>query len=419
MTVSDSIRREAGYCLLKKRGRERFLRTGLLIFTNTSRDSDYRVHLEIPDQVASVDIDTETEILIAKPVKSEIMTVPPAAEAGGDNHVELPVLEAVEPAQADILQINEGEDDGYTDDSGSSTASISASILEYRTLHGRTYHSSQGNAEYWGTNDEPMNESLDIIHHVLTLLLDGELCLAPINDKIQKVLDIGTGTGLWAIDFGDKYPSAEVIGTDLSPIQPNWVPPNVSFQIDDCTQPWTFAENYLDFVHIRWLFGSIKDWDELYREAYRALKPGGWIESHEASTQFRSDDGSVNDETAMGQFGRFFADGGKKMGRSMTILEDGVQRKGIKGTGFVNIQEKDFKSPLGAWPSDPKMKEMGQFQQLATANDLTGTLLYLGSQQGWSPEEIQVYAAKLRKEFRSRNVHAYYMQKIVWAQKPE
>ncbi|KAK4463079.1 S-adenosyl-L-methionine-dependent methyltransferase [Cladorrhinum samala] len=308
-------------------------------------------------------------------------------------------------------------DDPYSDDA-SSTASVSASILEYRTINGRTYHSNQGNAEYWGANDEPQNEALDIIHHVLTLLLDGKLHRAPIDSDIQKVLDVGTGTGLWAIDFGDTYPNAEVIGTDLSPIQPSWVPPNVSFQIDDCTQRWTFRPNTFDFIHIRWLFGSIVDWDELYREAFAALKPGGWIESHEASTQFRSDDGTVSEQTAMAQFGKFFAEGGEKLGRSMTIVEDGVQRRGIEAAGFENIHEENFKSPLGSWPADPKMKEMGKYQHLATANDLTGTLLYMGNLMGWQPEEIQIYAAKLRNEFKNPKIHGYYMQKIVWAQKP-
>lgn len=28
-------------------------------------------------------------------------------------------------------------------------------------------------------------------------------------------------------DFADMHPDAEVIGTDVSPIQPSWVPPNV------------------------------------------------------------------------------------------------------------------------------------------------------------------------------------------------
>lgn len=28
-------------------------------------------------------------------------------------------------------------------------------------------------------------------------------------------------------DFADTYPNCEVIGTDISPIQPGWVPPNL------------------------------------------------------------------------------------------------------------------------------------------------------------------------------------------------
>ena len=57
------------------------------------------------------------------------------------------------------------------------------------------------------------------------LLLKGELHLAPIKNP-HRILDIGTGTGIWAIDMADRYPQAEIVGTDLSPIQPKWVPPN-------------------------------------------------------------------------------------------------------------------------------------------------------------------------------------------------
>jgi hypothetical protein len=28
-------------------------------------------------------------------------------------------------------------------------------------------------------------------------------------------------------DFADQYPSASVIGTDIAPTQPSWVPPNL------------------------------------------------------------------------------------------------------------------------------------------------------------------------------------------------
>jgi len=67
----------------------------------------------------------------------------------------------------------------------------------------------------------PWSTSLDLHHAVMSLLLDGKLHLAPL-DAPQRILDIGTGTGIWAIDVADEYPMAEVIGTDLSPIQPRW-----------------------------------------------------------------------------------------------------------------------------------------------------------------------------------------------------
>lgn len=50
-----------------------------------------------------------------------------------------------------------------------------------------------------------MLSSLDLQHHLFTLTFEGKLYLAPIEDLeggIHNVLDIGTGTGIWAIDFG-------------------------------------------------------------------------------------------------------------------------------------------------------------------------------------------------------------------------
>lgn len=47
---------------------------------------------------------------------------------------------------------------------------------------------------------------LDLQNHLFMLTLDGKLYLAPIGDKIQNVLDVGTGTGIWAIDFGSYVP---------------------------------------------------------------------------------------------------------------------------------------------------------------------------------------------------------------------
>ncbi|KAL2104549.1 hypothetical protein VUR80DRAFT_10313 [Thermomyces stellatus] len=67
-----------------------------------------------------------------------------------------------------------------------SSVSITSSILNYRTLHGRRYHSEIGNAQYWASNDEQQSESMDINHHALTIACGENLYLAPLNmDKVQ------------------------------------------------------------------------------------------------------------------------------------------------------------------------------------------------------------------------------------------
>ena len=117
-------------------------------------------------------------------------------------------------------------------------------------------------------NDEKEQGRLDLTHHMMRILLHGELHLCPLAPNPQRILDVGTGTGIWAMDAADMYPSAEVIGTDLSPIQPGFVPPNCRFLVDDCEEDWTFEKDSFDMVHMRHLSQSIKDWPRLLAQAY-------------------------------------------------------------------------------------------------------------------------------------------------------
>lgn len=51
---------------------------------------------------------------------------------------------------------------------------------------------------------------MDVLGHIFMLILDGKLFLAPIDEHPQRILDLGCGTGLWAIEMGDMFPSAQV-----------------------------------------------------------------------------------------------------------------------------------------------------------------------------------------------------------------
>jgi ubiquinone/menaquinone biosynthesis C-methylase UbiE len=116
-----------------------------------------------------------------------------------------------------------------------------------------------------------------------------------------------------------------------------------SSEIEDCTQPWTFSPDSFDFIYMRYLYGSISDWSALFQEAYRSCKPGGWVESFEASPCLESDDDTVKEGSAMSEWGKFFIEGGKRLGRTFTILDDDLQKKGMEDAGFTDIQTRDFK----------------------------------------------------------------------------
>lgn len=154
-------------------------------------------------------------------------------------------------------------------DSGSlqsDTTSLLSQITKYRYENNRRYHAYK-DGEYWGPNDEQQNNQLDIAHHLFLMTMGDRLFLAPIGDNPQNVLDVGTGTGIWAMDFADQFPSAQVTGFDLSPIQPQWVAPNLRFEINDACDPdWGYSKNSFDFIHVRSMYGSVADWPAFYRQ---------------------------------------------------------------------------------------------------------------------------------------------------------
>src|SRR5207248_11331267 len=197
-----------------------------------------------------------------------------------------------------------------------------------------------------GPNDEQACDYLDIVHHIFTLTFDGKLFLAPIGDNPQRVLDLGTGTGIWAIDFADQYPSASVIGNDLSPIQPRDVPPNVQFEVDDFCSEWTYTKESFDYIHARGLYGSVADYSALYAEVLKHLKPGAWFEQVELSVVPQSDDGSIAG-TPFETWGPVSLEAGDKFGKTLRIVNETKDR--MEAAGFQDIHYQTFKLPIGGW----------------------------------------------------------------------
>lgn len=211
-----------------------------------------------------------------------------------------------------------------------------------------------------------------------------------------------------------------MIGTDVSPIQPTWVPANVKFEIDDLNREWTWPDNTFDYIHSRSLIGVVQDWEEFYRQAFRCCTPGGYVEDVANSVKVFSLDGTVEEGSALDQWGKVFFEGGNKFGRTFKIVEDDIHRKCMEKAGFVDIVIKDILVPVGAWPRDKTKQELGIWAKVAVESDLEGYVNYIwGLVLGWTPEEISTYCAALRRELKDTRIHGMYTTRVAYARKPE
>ena len=142
------------------------------------------------------------------------------------------------------------------------------------------------------------------------------------------------------MDFADKFPNCQVLATDLSAIQPVFVPPNLQFEIDDCEEEWLFSHP-LDFIHLRSLGGSIGDWPTLLKRAYDNLVPGGWIEVTDFETWCATDDGSLPKDSALEEYQENLVAASLKFGKMMLIAPQ-FKRLVIEA-GFEDVTEDVYK----------------------------------------------------------------------------
>ena len=212
-------------------------------------------------------------------------------------------------------------------------------MFAYRYENGRRYHAYREGA-YPLPNDDTEQDRLDLLHHIFKLCNGGQLYRAPVPENIRRALDFGTGTGIWAIDFADEFPHADIIGTDLSPIQPSWVPRNLSFMVDDVEQDWTFGHKF-DYIHGRGMAGSIASWVGLYKTCLENLEPGGYLEMQEYEGIAHSDDGGLERCPHLQELVEKLEQASSMFGKQMNEAPN--QKKYMEDAGFENVQDDIFK----------------------------------------------------------------------------
>ena len=91
----------------------------------------------------------------------------------------------------------------------------------------------------------------------------------------------------------------------------------------------------------------------------------------------------------------------------------------VRETGFERIEERRFKMPVGNWPKDPRLKEIGSFLSLNFTEGVEAfTAVVFKDILGWSETEVEILNAQVRAVAKSKDVHPIFDFLVVTAMKP-
>ncbi|KAK1624304.1 methyltransferase domain-containing protein [Colletotrichum phormii] len=316
------------------------------------------------------------------------------------------------PAAAIVADDEATDDDGYhepSDGSSNASTSMASSVRDYNFENRRRYHKFK-EGRYMLPNDDMEQDREDMKHAMLVHVCEGALHNAPLVNP-QKILDIGTGTGIRAMD-------TDITGLDLSPIQPACVPSNVHFVVDDVEADWLYPDDSIDYIHVRNMAPALKDWPRLLAQAYnRALKPGGWIEMQDMVWAFASDDGTVGPDYTPKKTVDLLREAFDKFGVDLDAADRFGDR--IDAAGFVNQIHDVEKVPVGTWPKEPRLKSVGSYCAAVNYDSLGGvTNVPFTKCLGWTQLEIEIFLIQVRKDLLDNSNHAYHWYHSYSGQKP-
>lgn len=91
----------------------------------------------------------------------------------------------------------------------------------------------------------------------------------------------------------------------------------------------------------------------------------------------------------------------------------------LRDAGFVNIEEKVLKVPLGTWPKNKTMKMIGLYLRSVIYDGLQGIALGPFTRgMKWTPNEVEVFLVDVRKSLMDYRTHSYLPFHVVYGQKP-
>lgn len=150
--------------------------------------------------------------------------------------------------------------------------------------------------------------------------------------------------------------------------------------------------------------------------AHSNLKFGAWVETQDFSANVACDDGTMPDGWYLLQFW-------EEIRQAMSKINIDIQvgpriGKIMEEAGFINVQKKSYKVPVGTWPKDKTLRLVGMYMRTVTEDFLGAAASKPLAALGIERTEIEVFLALVRKAIRDPEVHAYGTYYSWTGQKP-
>ena len=139
----------------------------------------------------------------------------------------------------------------------------------------------------------------------------------------------------------------------------------------------------------------------------RTLRPGGTIEVVDMDLNYTSDDGTVHNNHPLCQFLDKLSSAMASRGVALKIAPEVPSQ--LEQAGFSNIRCEKPKLPLGWWPKDPRLKEIGIFHYAQFMDGLQGIAIGVFTKiLKWDPNDVEDMIAKLKDSIRDQKIHGYW-----------
>lgn len=147
------------------------------------------------------------------------------------------------------------------------------------------------------------------------------------------------------------------------------------------------------------------------------MKPGGWIELQEFNPRIGCDDGSVPPDYPLQKFyDQLQTVFWEHYGFDLRFIEKAPAC--LEKLGFVNIQQRVFHLPIGAWPKDQHLRTLGAYFREVFAEMIPAMTASAFPEFGIDALETNELMQSIQVALGNRRFHSYVPVHFVWAQKP-